>query len=411
MSIAEPTSAGRLPFAGLVVVDAANYVAAPGAATILGDFGATVIKIEPPATGDIYRLLARSPNLPQTDYPYAWAAISRGKQSITVDLKTKEGRAALERIVTGADVFITNQPPSARSRLGISYETLSKLNPRLIYASLTGYGESGAEADKPGFDATAYWARSGLADFVRPDPDKTPAVAAMGMGDQPTAMSLYAAIVTGLYERERTGRGAWVHTSLIANGAWANMPFIQAALTGANVPNRPPRAETGNALTCFYESRDKRWLSILILSEQRDWPLFCQTIDRPELADDGRFSTIEGRRANASQLVTILEATFLEYASEEWSRRFSAASLPVSVAARTNDIVHDQQMLDIGVLVKAPHIPGHGLTVDSPFWINGREKIPPGRPPGIGEHTDDVLRTFGFSQEEINSLRASKALG
>ena len=194
-------------FEGLKVLDCASFIAAPAAATVLSDFGAEVIKIEPPGTGDPYRLLPKLPGYPVSQHNFAWLLEGRNKRSLALDLAKPEGREVLYRLAAEADVFITNFPPGVRKRLGITYEDIKPLNARLIYASFTGYGETGAEADKPGFDSNAYWARSGLMDLVRADENTTPARSIPGMGDHPCAMALYGAIVTALYKRERSGEG------------------------------------------------------------------------------------------------------------------------------------------------------------------------------------------------------------
>ena len=194
-------------FSGLKVIDCASWIAGPAAATIMSDFGADVIKIEPPGAGDPWRSRGANPNA-ATDY--YWQLTSRNKRSLALDLKQEAGLAVLYRLVEGADVFVTNFPLPVRDRLKLAPADLLPLNNRLIYASFTAYGEAGDEAAKTGFDSTAYWARTGLMDAVRADVDTHPARSAPGMGDHPSATGLYAAIVTALYRREKTGRGGLV---------------------------------------------------------------------------------------------------------------------------------------------------------------------------------------------------------
>jgi crotonobetainyl-CoA:carnitine CoA-transferase CaiB-like acyl-CoA transferase len=177
-------------FEGLKVLDCASFIAAPAAATVLSDFGAEVIKIEPPGSGDPYRNLPNLPGYPHSEHNFAWLMEARNKRSLALDLSKPEGQAVLHRLAAEADVLITNFPPAVRGRLGLTYDELAPLNPRLIYASFTGYGEKGEEANKPGFDSNAYWARSGLMDLVRADTDTTPARSVAGMGDHPCAMAL-----------------------------------------------------------------------------------------------------------------------------------------------------------------------------------------------------------------------------
>jgi len=233
--------------AGLRVIDAASFIAGPVAATILADFGADVIKLEPPE-GDSYRQRAGGAGVPESPYDYRWIVDNRTKRGLAVDLRQPEGRAVLQRLVARADVFVTNAPLDSRARLGIRWEDLAPLNPRLVYASLTAYGERGDEAARTGFDGTALWARTGLMDLVRPSPDAPPSRSLPGMGDHPTGITLLAAIMAALYRREKTGRGAMVSTSLMANGLWWNAIQVQAALSGARVEPRPAREAAATAL-------------------------------------------------------------------------------------------------------------------------------------------------------------------
>jgi len=194
-------------FDGLKVIDCASFIAGPAAATVMSDFGAEVIKIEPPGTGDPYRRRATPPIGPGLAANPGFVLDGRNKKSLALDLRVPAGQAVLRHLAGDADVFITNYPPPVRRRLAITYEDLAPLNERLIYASFSGYGETGPEADKPGFDATAWWARSGLMHLVRAGEDVAPARSLPGMGDHPSAMATYGAIVTALYQRERTGKG------------------------------------------------------------------------------------------------------------------------------------------------------------------------------------------------------------
>src|SRR2546428_256994 len=292
------------PPAGLRVIDAASWIAGPVATTILADFGADVVKIEPP-DGDTYRHRSGGPGVPESPYNYRWIVDNRTKRGLALDLRKPEGRDVLCRLVTRADVFVTNAPLDSRARLRIRWEELAPLNPRLIYASLTAYGESGDEAAKTGFDATALWARTGLMDLVRAAPDAPPPRSLPGMGDHPTGVSLFAAIMTALYERERTGRGTMVSTSLLANGLWWNAIQVQAALCGARVEPRSAREEAASALANLYRCADSRWFLLNLVQDERDWPPLVRAIEQPELLNDPRFATAPARRANARAPVSV----------------------------------------------------------------------------------------------------------
>ena len=397
-------------FSGLKVIDAASFIAAPAAATVMADFGAEVIKIEPIGAGDAFRNLSFQPGMPASGTDYCWTVDDRNKRSLALDLKQPQAQKIVHDLVLRADVFITNYPPPARRRLGIAYDQLSHLNERLIYASLTAYGEHGAEANKPGFDSTAWWARSGLMDQVRPDARSLPARSVPGMGDHPTAMALYGAIVTALFQRERTGKGAHVGSSLLANGAWANACFIQAGLDGARFIPRPPRSEALNALSNHYRCGDDRWLllAIGVAQDPRLWPVFAETIGRPELAKDPRFTDRPARFKNAGALVALLDEIFLERDAEDWMHRLEAKGFVVAIAARSSDALHDRQMRENGVIVP---LSGGGQTVSSPFWIAGVQKTHAAPAPKVGEHSDAILREQGVPEREIATLRAQGVIG
>jgi len=400
---------GPLIFEGLKVLDCASFIAAPAAATILSDFGATVIKIEPPGMGDPFRRLPELPGNPKSMHNYAWMLEARNKNSLAVDLGTDEGRAVLRRLLVETDVFITNFPQTVRRRLGITYDDLGPLNARLIYASLSGYGETGPEANKPGFDSNAWWARSGLMDVVRSEAEATPARSVPGMGDHPSAVALYAAIVTALYRRERTGKGGQVATSLMANGVWSNGYFIQARLCGANVEPRPRREHAFNALSNYYRCREGRWLILSLLNEDRQWPILVGCLGRPELLDDPLFATRSARHTNARALIAILDEIFASRDLTDWRTVLDAAGLIFGVVATLDDIADDEQMRVSDVVV--PFENDAMLTINSPFWVEGAPKVAPRRPPALGEHSDEILRAAGYDDVAIRNLRRTGAVG
>src|SRR4029077_20953187 len=243
---------------------------------------------------------------------YWWQLTARNKQSLAIDLKHSEGLVVLHRLVGSTDVFITNFPLPVRERLKIAASDLLAVNPRLVYGSITAYGEEGAEAARTGFDATAYWARTGLMDMVRATTETEPVRSMPGMGDHPTATGLYAAIVTALYRRERTGKGGVAQTSLLQNGLWANGCYVRNRLPGEHVAPRPPRVETPSALANHYRCRDGRWFLMALHNEARQLPGFLKAIGAEHLAQDPRFATKDARRANHEALTAILDEVFAE---------------------------------------------------------------------------------------------------
>jgi crotonobetainyl-CoA:carnitine CoA-transferase CaiB-like acyl-CoA transferase len=397
-------------FSGLKVLDFASFIAGPAAATVLSDFGAEVVKVEPPGVGDPHRYLYRTPPNPALKENYTWQLTNRNKRSLALDLKNPKSSEILKRLVGWADVLVTNFPPRVRRRLKLTYEDVFPFNPRLIYADITGYGELGPEADKPGFDITAFWARSGLMQFTR-DASSPPAVPVPGIGDHATAISLYAAIVTALYRRERTGEGCCVSTSLIANGAWATAAWLQAALFGAKFSGEIDRKNPPNALTASYRTSDNRWLLILFVEEDKNWPVFVKAIERADLQGDPRFADSKSRHANPAALVAELDRLFASQPLANWTALLDAASLPYGVVQIPEEIVKDPQLFANRIVV--PINDGSAnprYTVDSPFMLKEQPKVAPGVAPELGQHTDQILKELGFDADQIDDLRAFGAV-
>lgn len=392
-------------FAGLKVIDCASFIAAPAAATIFSDFGADVIKIEPPE-GDLYRSLHVRPGSPKVNRDYAWILDNRNKRGLALDLKSERGHEVLCRLVEKADVFITNMPFPVRRKLKTGYNDLAHLNPRLIYASFTAYGETGPESEKTGFDSTAYWARSGLMDMVRPDGDAAPARSTPGMGDHPSAMALFGAIMTALWRRERTGRGGQVSSSLVANGLWSNSYFVQARLIGAEFPPRPKRTHVLNPLSNSYRCKDGRWFILSMVNEARQYAPFMEAIGLKHLTE--KYAIQAERQANSPELIEIYDKVFSEKTLDEWRAILDAAGITFGIVNTLDDLLTDDQARHAGAIVQFAD--GSGETISSPFNVEGATKRQPAEAPSLGQHSDDILREHGYGDAEIRKLRETKAV-
>jgi len=396
---------------GLHVLDVASFIAAPAATTVLSDFGADVIKIEPPGIGDTYRYFSSLPPNPAIPgVNYTWQLTNRNKRSLALNLKSPGARPVMERLVKWADVLVTNFPPPTRAKLGLDYEPLAALNPRLIYADVTGFGETGPDAGEPGFDATAYWARSGLMDMTR-QRGAAPSVNVSGSGDHATAMSLYAGIMTALYRREKTGQGSRVSASLIAEGAWAAGCWIQAMLAGGKMPEQTDRLNPPNALANVYRTADDRWLLLAFVNEDKQFPLFIKAMGHPEAANDPRFQDSKSRHAHAAEIVGLLDKAFATRPLAEWRELFNAAELTYGVVQTLEEAAHDPQLIANQVVVPVDDGSAQPLlTIDSPVHLDQEQKVRPRPAPALGQHTEAVLQELGFDATAIAGLRADDTI-
>lgn len=393
---------------GIKVIDAASFIAGPSAATIMSDYGAEVIKIEP-QSGDSLRNLIVNGRMPEGSEDYCWELTSRNKKSISLNLKDLKAQKILIDLVKEADVFITNMPFPIRTKLKITAEDIMPHNEKIIYASLTGYGEVGPDADRTAYDSMAWWARSGLMDFVRPSNNSPVAWSTPGMGDHPTGMALYGAIMTALYKRERTGKGSEVSTSLMANGAWANGVFIQAALMDVEFPERPeplPR----HPFYDFYTTKDERKFALGMINSRIEWPKLADILDRKDWMDRDLFD-FGNPFENADLLRSELSDEFKIRSLKEIDELLRNSGVTYGVLGRTTDHKEDLQFLETETLVPLDHESFDKLyTVNSPFHIQGEKKINFSRAPKIGEHTKQVLELLGYGESELENLKKENSI-
>jgi len=389
---------------GLRVIDCGTYIAAPAAATIMSDFGAEVIKIERPPLGDPYRQLSFLPGMPVSDVNYCWMLDARNKKSLALNLQLESHREVLHRLVDTADVLITNYPPQLAARLGVVYEKFAETNPRLIFAHVTGYGENGDDTNKPGYDTTAYWARSGLTGIIF-DLSIQTGSAPCGSGDHQVALALFGSIMLALYQRQATGRGSKVSTSLMAAGAWSNSCQIQAAIVGAEFPARRTRFTTLNPLVNQYQARDGHRFMLCCLDTENDWGRICRAIGREDLTNDERYCTPRARSSHGEDVVRILDAAIGTQDFAEWEIRFRDAGVVWGVIPTMDRVAADPQMSANGVLAEMNHPElGQVATVSNPLNVHGTAKHTPEAPPAVGEHTREILGALGYDEGAINRV-------
>jgi len=389
---------------GLRVIDCGTYIAGPSAATIMSDFGAEVIKIERPPHGDPYRNISSLPGMPVSDLNYCWLLDARNKKSLALNLREEAGQEALRRLVETADVFITNYPPDLVTKLCVEYEDLAALNPRLIYAHITGYGEEGADTTKAGYDTTAYWARSGLTNLIYDLTVQTGATPC-GTGDHPVSLALFGSIMLALYQRLMTGRGAKVSTSLMATGAWSNSCQIQAAMVGAVFPARRTRFTALNPLVNQYQARDGQRFIFCCIDTENDWGRICRAIGRVDLIDHPIYSTVKGRSERNEEVISILDEELNKKDFDEWEMLFHEQGVIYGVIPTMNQVASDSQMKANGVFAELDH-PHHGRiqTVSSPLNVQGVTKEKPQPAPAMGEHSHEILRSLGYEDEALAEM-------
>lgn len=393
---------------GIKVIDAASFIAGPASTTILSDFGAEVIKIEPPKIGDSLRhLIMRTRRVnPQSERDYCWHLTSRNKKSLALDLNSEKGQEILRELIKDSDVFVTNMPEKTRQKLKIRAEDLLPINDRLVYGSLTGYGEDGEDSHRTAFDVLAWWARSGLMDVVRPSDNSSPGSIPIGMGDQPSGVALFASIMTALYRREKTGKGGEVYTSLMANGAWSNGSYIQAGLFNADFPDRQIEAPL-HPFGGRYKTKDGRFLLLAIIDAAKEWPKFLKAMNLEYLNEDEKFSSFKNLNSNFRDLYKILEEQFAQYNLSEVIDKLKNSGVTFGFMNKSNDLSEDQQFLDSEVLIKYDNkaFGDNSLTVNSPVFLKNEPKKIPEKGPELGEHTKQILLSLGKSEQDIKQLK------
>ncbi|MEE4300831.1 MAG: CoA transferase [Pseudomonadales bacterium] len=394
------------PLAGVSVIEIDNWMAAPSAGAILADLGAEVIKIEP-LRGDPMRGMGRPPKIaegPAKQYDYGFDVDNRGKRSVAVDLTQEAGQEIVRRLVTDADVFLCNLLRRRQERFGLDPDALLARNPRLVHATLTGYGTEGPEAWRPGYDVTAFFGRSGLYDAMREGEDGYVPMARPAQGDHTTGLALVAGILAALRQAERTGEGQAVETSLYETAVWTQATdFAVTAVDRAPVRRRR-RHQMISATANRYPCGDGRWI-VINMPEPSAWPRFVEAIGMQQWLEDERFRDMKGRFDNMAEIVDGIDAALAAKARDEWGRIFDEAGIIWGPVLSLDEVASDPQAHAIGLFPEIEHETiGRYRTVAVPMRFSRGEVGPRGPAPGVGDHTRAVLIEHGFEASELDTL-------
>ena len=391
------------PLAGVKVVEMGLWVAAPSAAAMLCDWGADVIKIEPPS-GDPFRGLFASLMGAQASLNPPFELDNRGKRGVALDLEKEEARDIAFKLVGEADVFITNMRPRALDDFGLGYADLHERFPHLVYGQVTGYGPDSDSRDTAAYDIGAFWSQAGVAASLTAPGGAIPQQRG-GMGDHMTGQMLAGSICAALYSRERTGEGQRVSVPLVRVGVYmCGWDIMMALRLGVPIPTYD-RFHAVNPIIDCYKSGDGRWFWLLLLQADRHWGDLCSAIGRKDLITDERFVNIETRRLNAPALVEELDRVFASRTMVEWAEAFDANTVWWAPVNSVNEVVDDAMVKAAGAFVDVPGPDGPLPMVATPADFSGTPWAPRGLPPELGQHTEEVLLEMGYDWEGIVALK------
>lgn len=403
----------QLPLAGVRVLEVASHVFVPAATALLAEWGAEVLKVEHPETGDAYRGLVTAGlhrSFHGVDVNFQQA--NRSKESLGIDLSTEAGRALLYRLVAGSDVFVTSHRAGVRHRLGIDAAGIRATNPSIVYVHGSGYGSEGPDADRGAYDHAAYWARTGIGARIAAAHGSDPLPPPPAFGDYAAALALAAGISSALYRRATSGEAVDVDVSLLGVGLWQLQPdVVDGALgpgEGAGIASRA-RGDVVNPLVNHYRTRDGRHLSLVMVDADRHWADLCERIGDPGLLADPRFVDADARHRNNRACVAALDAVFVQRDLADWCHVLADATGVWAPVRRPDEVGDDPQVVANGYLGAVELGDGAELpVVTSPVQFGG--PAPVRRAPEVGEHTEEVLLRSGLHWDEITALKDAGAI-
>ncbi|MCP4750388.1 MAG: CoA transferase [Proteobacteria bacterium] len=395
------------PLEGLKVVDFTTWIMGPVCAATLGDWGAEVVKIEAPETGDPFRWYLMAAGIDESEVPVSlYQMDNRNKRGIAIDLKQKEGQEIVHKMIEEADIFVSNIPTDSLKNLNLDYARLSAINPGLIYAHASGFGDEGPDAAKPGFDATAYWARSGLMGGLALEDQPPVYQQYAGIGDQVSGLVLFGGVLLAILNRQKTGLGQQVDLSLLGVGTWVTACALQYTLSFGEEPARRTRTTVRNPLLNYYKTRDDKWVMIICLPDEPYWTPLCRCIGREDLETDPKFGTRDARLENNEELIAIFDSVFQKRTRTEWAASFDEHGIVwTHIPTSFEEVTKDPQVLANKHITDVDHPElGTAKTLTTPIRLN--KEAPPIKSlgPEIGQHTEEVLLELGYSWEDIGDL-------
>ncbi|MEI6609964.1 MAG: CoA transferase [Deltaproteobacteria bacterium] len=405
------------PLKGIKVLDFSTYAAAPICAMALADWGADVIKIES-LSGDMMRYFGFIMSCPvQDDDNIQFEMDNRNKRGISLNLKTGEGNEIIHKLLATADVLVTNYRPKALVGLGLDYESISKKHPRIVYAYLNGYGDEGPDRDKPGFDLSAYFARSGIL-VELPEPGYPPLSPISGFGDHPTGTYLAGGICAALLQREKTGKGCKVQTALFNTALWNLQLNIATANNNAHLSDeefnkiKSQRKRPRSGLMNTYQSKDGRWITIMALEYDRYWKPFAELVlKRADIANDPRFNTQAASFQHGADLAAIIDESFGKLTEAEIVARLKTADIAHEINLRWKEIKDDVTALENGFIFEYTMPSGRkDWLIGNPVRFNGEKTFVRRHAPRLGEHNDEILSELGYSTEQLSTMREKKII-